>query len=86
MRNFNHGTHQVVDPVVAFTFGYSRDIAGKFLPDYIMKGILPEDPFQVLDREGVGHLVEMAVEKGRKARPDIHNGICGEHGGEPASV
>lgn len=51
-----------------------------------MKGILPEDPFQVLDREGVGQLVEIAVEKGRKARPDIHIGICGEHGGEPASV
>ena len=86
MRNLNHGTHQVVDPVVAFTFGYSRYDAGKFLPEYIMKGILPEDPFQVLDRDGVGQLVEIAVEKGRKARPDIHIGICGEHGGEPVSV
>ena len=68
------------------TFGYSRDDAGKFLPVYLEKGILKDDPFQVLDQEGVGILMEMAVEKGRKARPGIKIGICGEHGGEPSSV
>ncbi len=61
------------------TFGYSRDDAGKFLPIYIEKGILKNDPFQVLDQEGVGQLVEMAVKKGRKTRKKIKLGICGEH-------
>lgn len=68
------------------TFGYSRDDAGKFLPVYLEKGILKDDPFQVLDQEGVGQLMVMAVEKGRKTRPGIKIGICGEHGGEPSSV
>jgi len=68
------------------TFGYSRDDAGKFLPIYIEKGILKNDPFEVLDQEGVGQLVEMACKKGRETRPNIKLGICGEHGGEPSSI
>ncbi len=68
------------------TFGFSRDDAGTFLPEYVDKGILPKDPFQALDQEGVGQLVEMAIKKGKKTRPDLHIGICGEHGGEPSSV
>jgi len=68
------------------TMGFSRDDAGKFLPAYLEKGILKQDPFQVLDRHGVGQLIEMAVTKGRSTRPDIKLGICGEHGGEPSSV
>jgi len=79
---FSFGTNDLTQ----MTFGYSRDDAGKFLPVYLEKGILKDDPFQVLDQEGVGQLVEMAVEKGRKTRPDIKIGICGEHGGEPSSV
>jgi pyruvate,orthophosphate dikinase len=67
-------------------FGYSRDDAGTFLPEYVAKGILPSDPFQQLDQEGVGQLVEMACVKGRATNPDIHLGICGEHGGDPSSV
>jgi pyruvate,orthophosphate dikinase len=66
--------------------GFSRDDAGKFLGDYVNAGVYEYDPFQVLDQEGVGELVKIAVEKGRKARPDIKLGICGEHGGEPQSV
>jgi pyruvate,orthophosphate dikinase len=66
--------------------GFSRDDAGKFLKDYVQKGIYAHDPFQVLDQDGVGKLVKMACELGRKTRPDIHLGICGEHGGEPASI
>ena len=68
------------------TFGYSRDDAGKFLPEYIKKGILKTDPFAVLDQEGVGRLVEMGVKLGRKTNADLKVGICGEHGGEPSSV
>jgi pyruvate,orthophosphate dikinase len=68
------------------TFGYSRDDAGKFLPIYIEKGILKNDPFQILDQEGVGQIVKMGVEKGRSVKPDLKVGICGEHGGEPSSV
>ena len=79
---FSFGTNDLTQ----MTFGYSRDDAGKFLPVYLEKGILEYDPFQVLDQEGVGLLMEMAVEKGRKTRPDIKIGICGEHGGEPSSV
>ena len=67
-------------------FGLSRDDAGKFLPDYIAQGILPKDPFVSLDIEGVGEMVRIAVERGRKTRPDIKLGICGEHGGDPASI
>ncbi len=79
---FSFGTNDLTQ----MTFGYSRDDAGKFLPIYIEKGILKHDPFEVLDQEGVGQLVKMAVEKGRQTRPDIKLGICGEHGGEPSSV
>jgi pyruvate,orthophosphate dikinase len=68
------------------TFGYSRDDANSFLPDYLNKEILERDPFQTLDVGGVGKLVEMAVKLGRQTRPDIKLGICGEHGGDPRSV
>ena len=68
------------------TFGFSRDDAGVFLPDYIQKGVLEKDPFQVLDQDGVGQVVEMGVTRGRKTKPDLKIGICGEHGGEPSSV
>ncbi len=79
---FSFGTNDLTQ----MTFGYSRDDAGKFLPIYIEKGILKNDPFQVLDQEGVGQLVEMAVKKGQKTRKKIKLGICGEHGGEPSSI
>ncbi len=79
---FSFGTNDLTQ----MTFGYSRDDAGKFLPIYIEKGILKNDPFEVLDQEGVGQLVKMAVERGRKTRPNIKLGICGEHGGEPSSI
>jgi pyruvate,orthophosphate dikinase len=79
---FSFGTNDLTQ----MTFGYSRDDAGKFLPVYLEKGILKNDPFQVLDQEGVGQLVEMAVKKGRKTRRKIKLGICGEHGGEPSSI
>jgi len=79
---FSFGTNDLTQ----MTFGYSRDDAGKFLPVYLEKGILKNDPFEVLDQEGVGQLVLMACEKGRKARPGIKLGICGEHGGEPSSI
>ena len=68
------------------TFGYSRDDINSFLPSYLQNKILDVDPFQVLDHEGVGQLVKMAVAKGHQTRPDIKCGICGEHGGEPSSV
>jgi pyruvate,orthophosphate dikinase len=79
---FSFGTNDLTQ----MTFGYSRDDAGKFLPVYLEKGILKNDPFQVLDQEGVGQLVKMGVEKGRSVKPDLKIGICGEHGGEPSSV
>lgn len=79
---FSFGTNDLTQ----MTFGYSRDDAGNFLEVYLNKGILKHDPFQVLDQEGVGQLVKMAVKKGRKTRPNIKLGICGEHGGEPSSV
>jgi pyruvate,orthophosphate dikinase len=66
--------------------GFSRDDAGKFLGDYVKKGIYDYDPFNVLDQEGVGELIRIATEKGRKTRKDIKLGICGEHGGEPRTV
>jgi len=66
--------------------GFSRDDAGRFLKEYVEKGIYDADPFQVLDQDGIGKLVRMACELGRKARPDLHLGICGEHGGEPRSI
>ncbi|MBD0849814.1 pyruvate, phosphate dikinase [Maribacter arenosus] len=79
---FSFGTNDLTQ----MAFGYSRDDAGKFLPIYIEKGILKVDPFEVLDQEGVGQLVEMATERGRNVKPDLKVGICGEHGGEPSSV
>ena len=79
---FSFGTNDLTQ----MGFGYSRDDAGKFLPVYIEKGILKNDPFQVLDREGIGQLVEMGINKGRSTRPDLKVGICGEHGGEPSSI
>ena len=68
------------------TFGYSRDDIASFLPSYLEKKILDVDPFQVLDQKGVGQLIQMGVEKGRKTRKNLKCGICGEHGGEPSSV
>jgi pyruvate,orthophosphate dikinase len=79
---FSFGTNDLTQ----MTFGYSRDDAGVFLPDYIEKGILEKDPFQSLDQSGVGQLVEMGVRLGRSARPDLKVGICGEHGGDPGSI
>lgn len=79
---FSFGTNDLTQ----MTFGYSRDDAGKFLPVYLEKGILKHDPFQVLDTEGVGQLIDMAIERGRSTRPKLKVGICGEHGGEPSSV
>jgi pyruvate,orthophosphate dikinase len=79
---FSFGTNDLTQT----TFGFSRDDINKFLPKYLELGILKQDPFAVLDREGVGQLLKMAVEKGRKTRPTIKIGICGEHGGEPSSV
>ena len=79
---FSFGTNDLTQ----MTFGYSRDDAGVFLPIYIEKNILKHDPFQVLDQEGVGQLVKLGIERGRKGRPNLKVGICGEHGGEPSSV
>jgi pyruvate,orthophosphate dikinase len=79
---FSFGTNDLTQ----MTFGYSRDDAGKFLDVYLKKNILKHDPFQVLDQTGVGQLMKIAVEKGRKTRKKIKIGICGEHGGEPSSV
>ena len=79
---FSFGTNDLTQ----MAFGYSRDDVAKFLPMYIDKGILKHDPFAVLDQNGVGQLVRMAVQKGREVKPTLKCGICGEHGGEPASV
>ena len=79
---FSFGTNDLTQ----MTFGYSRDDAGKFLPIYISKGILKNDPFQILDQDGVGRLVDMGTQLGRKTNPNLKVGICGEHGGEPSSV
>ncbi len=80
---FSFGTNDLTQT----TFGFSRDDAeGKFLQHYVEKGILEHDPFQVLDRNGVGQLMKIAIEKGKKARPGIKLGICGEHGGEPKTI
>ncbi len=80
---FSYGTNDLTQT----TFGYSRDDAeSKFLLPYMEQGVLPENPFQTLDRNGVGKLIEMGVELGRSTRPDLEIGICGEHGGDPASV
>ncbi|MDO9465255.1 MAG: pyruvate, phosphate dikinase [bacterium] len=79
---FSFGTNDLTQ----MAFGYSRDDAGAFLSEYVEKGILKDDPFQVLDQEGVGQLVRMGIERGRNSRADLKIGICGEHGGEPESV
>ena len=79
---FSFGTNDLTQ----MTFGFSRDDAGSFLGEYVSKGILENDPFQSLDTDGVGALVKMSVDKGRKVRPGIKLGICGEHGGDPKSV
>ncbi|MBZ4651927.1 MAG: ppdK [Proteiniphilum sp.] len=79
---FSFGTNDLTQ----MTFGYSRDDVAKFLPMYLDKGILKQDPFAVLDQQGVGQLVRMAVVKGREVKPSLKCGICGEHGGEPSSV
>ncbi len=79
---FSFGTNDLTQ----MTFGYSRDDSGRFLPVYLSKNLLKSDPFQILDREGVGQLVLMGTERGRKTRPNLKVGICGEHGGEPSSV
>jgi pyruvate,orthophosphate dikinase len=67
-------------------FGFSRDDLGGFLPDYLKKGILPNDPFQTIDQAGIGQLIEMGIKRGRKVRKDLKVGICGEHGGDPNSI
>ena len=79
---FSFGTNDLTQ----MAFGYSRDDAGKFLPIYIEKGILKVDPFEALDQEGVGQLVELGTERGRSTKPNLKVGICGEHGGEPSSI
>jgi pyruvate,orthophosphate dikinase len=79
---FSFGTNDMTQ----MGFGFSRDDIGGFLPEYIQKGILPEDPFQSIDQAGIGELIKIGIERGRKARKDLEVGICGEHGGEPKSV
>ncbi|PHR94397.1 MAG: pyruvate, phosphate dikinase [Robiginitomaculum sp.] len=79
---FSFGTNDLTQT----TFGLSRDDAGKFLPDYVAQGIMEKDPFVTLDQEGVGDLIKIAVERGKAVRPNLKMGICGEHGGDPASI
>ena len=79
---FSFGTNDLTQ----MTFGFSRDDVGSFVPEYIEKGILEKDPFQVLDEEGVGQLVEIGIERGRKTNWGLKVGICGEHGGNPQTV
>jgi pyruvate,orthophosphate dikinase len=79
---FSFGTNDLTQT----TFGFSRDDVNKILPTYLEEGILKQDPFAALDQEGVGQLIKMATERGRKTRPNLKVGICGEHGGEPSSV
>lgn len=79
---FSFGTNDLTQ----MTYGFSRDDATKFLPDYFEKKIFEQDPFQTIDQRGVGKLVETAVKLGRGANPDLHVGICGEHGGDPVSI
>lgn len=79
---FSFGTNDLTQ----MTFGYSRDDIASFLPVYLEKKILSVDPFQVLDQNGVGQLIEIAIKRGRAVRPELKCGICGEHGGEPSSV
>jgi pyruvate,orthophosphate dikinase len=79
---FSFGTNDLTQ----MTFGFSRDDSDKFLKPYVEQKILPGDPFESIDQTGVGQLMEIAVQKGRKVKPDLKLGICGEHGGEPRSV
>jgi pyruvate,orthophosphate dikinase len=79
---FSFGTNDLTQ----MTMGFSRDDAGSFLPAYVKLGIYEQDPFRSIDQKGVGQLVEIAVQKGRSVRPDIELGVCGEHGGDPASI
>jgi len=82
MQFFSFGTNDLTQ----MTFGYSRDDSGVFLSEYQKGKIIPADPFQTIDQTGVGELIKITVERGRKARKDLKIGICGEQGGEPASV
>ncbi|MBI5510320.1 MAG: pyruvate, phosphate dikinase [Deltaproteobacteria bacterium] len=79
---FSYGTNDLTQ----MTYGFSRDDVGAFVPEYIDKKVLPADPFQILDQSGVGELVKIGIDRGRKSRPKLKVGICGEHGGEPSSV
>ena len=79
---FSFGTNDLTQ----MTYGYSRDDVGSFVPQFTALGILEKDPFQVLDQEGVGQLVTAGIKKGRKTKPNLKVGICGEHGGEPSSI
>jgi pyruvate,orthophosphate dikinase len=79
---FSFGTNDLTQTCL----GLSRDDAGKFLPSYVVHGLLPDDPFVSIDQDGVGALMRIAVAKGRKTRPRLEMGICGEHGGDPRSV
>ena len=79
---FSFGTNDLTQT----TFGLSRDDSSRFLPNYVERKIMPEDPFQVLDRDGVGQLVRLGTERGRSVKPDLKVGICGEHGGDPSSI
>jgi pyruvate,orthophosphate dikinase len=79
---FSYGTNDLTQT----TFGMSRDDASSFLPTYIQKGIIERDPFVNLDFEGVGELIQIAAERGRRTRPGLKLGICGEHGGDPSSI
>ena len=79
---FSFGTNDLTQ----MSLGFSRDDAGRFLPDYLKKGIYEKDPFRSIDQKGVGVLVEMAVKAGKETRPELEVGICGEHGGDPDSI
>ena len=79
---FSFGTNDLTQ----MTFGFSRDDIGGFLPDYIEKHILPKDPFQSIDRDGVGQLITLGIERGRSTKKNLEVGICGEHGGDPESI
>jgi pyruvate,orthophosphate dikinase len=79
---FSFGTNDMTQ----MGFGFSRDDIGGFLPDYLKKGILPEDPFQSIDQQGIGELIKMGIQRGRKTNKNLEVGICGEHGGDPRSV
>ncbi|MDD5614140.1 MAG: pyruvate, phosphate dikinase, partial [Candidatus Omnitrophica bacterium] len=79
---FSFGTNDLTQ----MGFGFSRDDIGGFLPDYIEKGIITEDPFQTIDQSGIGELVKIGIQRGRKTNKNLEVGICGEHGGDPDSV